>query len=103
MRKILSSIFSKRPTHRYELFTYSDGGRELWKIDRSGKLYPETYFMKEWISDYGLGDYENNKKLAIKIEFKTDLEVQSLLPNFLHFDDIDFEKSLGREVITIED
>lgn len=103
MRKVISYMFSRKPTHKYELFTFSDGGRELWRIDLSGKLYPETYFMKKWISDYGLGDYENNKKLAVKVEVKSEIEITSILPTFLHFDEIDFEKSLGKTIVSIKD
>lgn len=97
IKKLWSFIFSPSPSYTYELFTWRDGGRELWRIDARGKKYPETYFMKNWISDFGLSDYQFNKNHALTVSLKTEAEVLKILPTFLHWDEINFQNSLVKK------
>jgi hypothetical protein len=70
----------------YELFVFKDGLTELWKVDPTGKYYPQSRFMNRWVSDYGLGDYQSNKKLAVKINLILPENLESVLATYVHWE-----------------
>ena len=91
----------KKPTtltYSYELFTWQDGGVELWRTSTDNNHYSETRFMNRWVSDYGSGDYLKNKRNCQSVISISPNNIDSFLTTYTHWDELDFRQDIGHEV-----
>jgi hypothetical protein len=64
-QKIDDQINLVYPDASYEVFYFQNGSTTIWRTRQ--KYYPEQACEDRWLSDFGLGDYESDKRLSIKI------------------------------------